>query len=333
MGTVMRHSIRGTRGLLSRALAVPLYWKIVLGNAAAVGLGALAAMLLLRAPMTSAWLPAVLLLGLTSAVVVVSATVVRLALYPLDLLEDTAERVGGGELSARVPFTRLADTRTRRLAAVLNAMLDSVELARLEEREGSRRLLALAEDDRRRVARLLYDQVAQTLAWLLLQLRSARRSSGPLPSDIAEHIRHLVEEVRGLARELTPPELDEIGLRAALEAHVRALAAGRQFRIALEGDIPEERLPAATRLELFRLVEEAVEYELVRGATTVRVRFAPSLDGLEMELSADGDAGREDPADAELVAVRARARQLGCLIEVLGAGSRDERIRLTLPLG
>ena len=59
-------------------------------------------------------------------------------------------------------------------------------------------------------------------------------------------------------RHLRPPELDQLGVYAALAAHARSVTEQTAMEVSLIGDIPEPRLSADALLELFRIVEELI---------------------------------------------------------------------------
>ena len=89
--------------------------------------------------------------------------------------------------------------------------------------------LSAEEEERKRIARELHDDTAQTLAALLIRLRLARGTEDPAARDahldqFRGEIGEALERIRRFARGLRPPALDELGLVPALESHVRTLA-------------------------------------------------------------------------------------------------------------
>ena len=95
----------------------------------------------------------------------------------------------------------------------------------------ARRALAAQEDERRRVARELHDEIGQLLTGLLLRSETlvapgARRARGPRSRSMREAARSGAEEVRVIARRLRPEALDELGLQSALLALCTACPRG-----------------------------------------------------------------------------------------------------------
>jgi two-component system, NarL family, sensor histidine kinase UhpB len=97
--------------------------------------------------------------------------------------------------------------------AAFNAMLDRLESAR---REAARTALAAQEAKRLRVARELRDEIGQPLTAVTIQAERAADGDPALASSaqrrVAEAVRDSLDEVRRIARELRPEELDDLGL-------------------------------------------------------------------------------------------------------------------------
>ena len=117
-------------------------------------------------------------------------------------------------------------------------------------RESRQRIVAAADEERRRIERDLHDGAQQRLVALALQLRGAQRRLGEsadpeverlLEASVAE-LQAAVGELRELARGVHPAVLTEEGLAAALESLAGADAARRSTV-----DVAEGRLPAAGR--------------------------------------------------------------------------------------
>jgi two-component system sensor histidine kinase UhpB len=202
-------------------LRLSLFWKIVLANigllavGVGIGVGLVAAM---GGPDRGTLTTTGIFVGflVVAASLVVNAGLVRLALSPLEELEGTAQKVGTGDLDARAPDSPLADLELQRMTGVFNQMLDSLSANRTRQQELARRVLESEERERQRIAHELYSGTAQTLAGVLVRLRIAGKHLDNGANGVIEEIRHEVvsalEEIRGVARRLRPPELDELAM-------------------------------------------------------------------------------------------------------------------------
>jgi signal transduction histidine kinase len=107
----------------------------------------------------------------------------------------------------------------------LETMTD--ELRKSEERlhRLSSDLFTVQENERRRISLELHDELGQSLAALKMQVGSIARRLGDVPTeemkavcnDMRDNINQIIENVRRLARDLSPVVLDDLGLQAAIE--------------------------------------------------------------------------------------------------------------------
>lgn len=114
----------------------------------------------------------------------------------------------------------------------------------------SAKLLTAQEEERRRIARKIHDEVGQVLAaarWAL--------AAGD-PKEAEKLLGQGIEALRDLARELRPPLLDEAGLAPALRKLLANVAAAG---IEVHTEIEEKRCPELVETVAFRVVQEALE--------------------------------------------------------------------------
>ncbi len=326
-------------------LRLSLFWKIVLANAALVVLAAIVGAGLasgvgrgLPGPAAVAAVAVGLLVLVAS--VLVDAWLVRLALSPLHELEQAASRVGRGEIEARAPGSPVADARLQRVTDTFNEMLDAISANRTRQQELARRVLESEERERQRIAHELYSGTAQTLAGVLVRLRIAERhlSSGADGSitEIREEVVSALEEIRGVARRLRPPELDELGVKVALEAHARSLGEGRRIEFRFLGDVPP--LSRESSLALFRIVQEALSNAVFHsGADSVEVHFSREGESVVAQIVDDGrgfDLGTalaQTGTSLGLFGMHERAGYVQGELSLESGPGRGTRVRVVIP--
>jgi len=213
-----------------------------------------------------------------------------------------------------------------REAAAVQAELLRVRDDLVEQRSGLGRLLDAQEDERRRVAETLHEDLAQVLAAVLLGLRILRRdapaSSGVSLDDLHAQVVGVLADVREVARALLPASLTQLGLVPALEA-----LADDRYRGSLEidaRDVPDP-LPEPLRTGVYRLVEQAMTAH--RAGRPARLRLSVSAGELDMTLALDVQHAAEP-----LAAARARAALLGGTLEVEPSPEGTACMRVRLPL-
>jgi signal transduction histidine kinase len=171
------------------------------------------------------------------------------------------DRIEGDE-----PFT---EDDVRVLEAFASSAAIALATAQNAAAEALRRSIEASEDERRRWARELHDETLQELAGLRLLLGGARQSNDPAGlaaavDEATELIGMGVANLRALITDLRPASLDELGLRAALEALVRRVRTTSGLDVSLEVDLAFERGEVPTRLNaeiettVYRLVQEAL---------------------------------------------------------------------------
>jgi signal transduction histidine kinase len=223
---------------------------------------------------------------------------------------------------------RIAE-RTAALSYAKDALaLEIVERERTTaERDELRRQLASAEEEeRRRIARELHDQLGQHLTALTLGLDEARRlvdgqvPSTPSPMAVPARLRTLLAQLGGLAADMTrdarylalelrPPELDDVGLESALHTYVTQWAARYGIEVELEvAGLAGRRLPGEVGTTLYRIVQEALTNVAKHAdASQVSVIVEQPDDVVRLIVEDDGCG-----FDVEATRARARAeRRLG----------------------
>jgi two-component system sensor histidine kinase UhpB len=130
-------------------------------------------------------------------------------------------------------------------------------------RDLSARLLIAEEDERKRIAHDLHDQVGQELTALKIRLETAARTTDS-PAWRAQALEaaaaagETLQRVRQMSVDMRPPQLDALGLAPALRALVeRQSAPGGTALHFNSRDFPG-RLPAALEIVCFRVVQEAL---------------------------------------------------------------------------
>lgn len=216
------------------------------------------------------------------------------------------------------------------------------ETAEQQMRQLSQQLVATQEEERRKLSRELHDHVGQTLTALRMELGRIERLRVPGNDRIAAALgeaRSLVDEVvrtvRDLALGLRPSMLDDFGLQAALEWHVRDLTRRSGLAVALEisGDFTD--LVDQQKTCIYRVVQETLT-NCVRHSRARRVTVSVSRrsEGLDLAIADDGiGIDRLRPAQGlGLKGIEERVRELAGTMTIDTAVDAGTTVRVRLPL-
>jgi signal transduction histidine kinase len=215
----------------------------------------------------------------------------------------------------------------------------SADLQRL-----SARLVQVREDEQRRIARELHDDVGQALTAVKVELAVAERRLERLHEpgllvDAQSSADSALRSIRDLTHLLHPSALEDLGLVAALESQVREFRRRHGVAIAFVNDGAEERLHPEIERSVYRVVQEALT-NIARHAhaRSGRVHVKTAAQTLRVVIEDDGVGF--DAADVErpgrrrglgLLGMRERVSQLRGCIDIQSAPSRGTRIDVELP--
>ena len=228
---------------------------------------------------------------------------------------------------------RPTEADARRLAATTQELAENREVMRLIE--------AGIEQERKRLARELHDELGQSVTAIRLIATSISRSSeAPGVTQGAGKVNEiaagLYDSVHRIVRELRPAVLEQPDLAAALadlEREWRIRHPDIDLSMVLEGDLGD--LGEELTLAVFRCVQEALTNVLKHaGATRVRLAVAQREGRLEAIIEDDGQGGPTGLAGSGhgLVGMRERVATLGGSLKT---GMRPEggfRVSIVLPL-
>jgi signal transduction histidine kinase len=205
------------------------------------------------------------------------------------------------------------------------------------------------EEERRRLRRDLHDGLGAALGGIVLQLGGAKTllerdpaAVAPLLDKLRDEVQNVIADIRRLVYELRPPQLDELGLVAALREHIDRLTgigAGwpvdpGELIVTVQAPKELSSLPAAVEVAAYRIAAEALT-NVVRHASARSCQVMLMADGaLELEIRDDGQGLPDEPrrSGVGLTSMRERAAELGGWCSIEPAASGGTVVRAHLPI-
>src|SRR5215217_5873062 len=230
---------------------------------------------------------------------------------PLERLIDEIEAIDPAEPS---PFELRRDNPVEeidRLASSFHGLLKRIED---ERRHAGQLAMRAQEEERRRLARDLHDEVNQALTAILLRLEALAQETpverAPEVAELKRLVNQAMDELLNLARQLRPSALDDHGLVPAIETQLKRFGArtGIEVRLDTRGDTDD--LPEVVQTAIYRVAQEALTNVTRHAAATiVELDLAENRGGVELRVRDDG--GGFDPSAVARADSEAPSRGLG----------------------
>ncbi len=223
---------------------------------------------------------------------------------------------------------------------------ESLNVSREELRRLSAHIVHVREEEKARIARELHDDFAQQLTAVKMAITrveqripketrpAIRRASTHAPSELIDKLIHSVREI---AADLRPAMLDDLGLGPAIDWLTTEFAKRHQVRVIHRLDLQTISFSRSSRIEVFRIVQEALS-NVARhsGATEVVLDIARDESNCVVRIADNGrGAERTTPPGRHsfgLLGMRERAALLGGNIRIQTSPGAGFSLTATLPL-
>ena len=241
---------------------------------------------------------------------------------------------------------RLLKGEGERLATLVAETTRELDRNREELRALTDMLMTTQEDERRRVARELHDDVSQRLALLDMECETALglfEADPPAAHAKIVHLREQVAEisagVRTLSHRLHPSILEHLGTAAALEALLDEFTEREGILTGFYTNRGQDELPLEVATGLYRIAQEALRnISKHAGKAHVKISLLTSEQDGAKRLTLDiTDSGRGFDPDQHspglgLISMKERSRLLGGTLHLQSTPHRGTTVTVELPL-
>ena len=236
--------------------------------------------------------------------------------------------------------------KSGRMIRMLGIIADVTERKQVEQSLASAtgRLIAIQEDERRRIARELHDDINQRLAVLGICVQTLRKTAedcsptlvGDL-NDVFDTVSEISKEVQAISHQLHSAQLEYLGIVAAISGFCREFGERHSVAIAFIYDNIPKHIPYDTSLCLYRIVQEAVNNATKYShAREFEVKLWRLEDHLHLTVLDRGTGFEVETAMTKgglgLISMRERVRLLDGKIFIDSKPMRGTTIHVEVPL-
>ncbi|HEX6306486.1 MAG TPA: sensor histidine kinase [Anaerolineales bacterium] len=337
--------------LRQKALSLPIIYRIAIGNAAVIAIGAVGGTLLTRHLANRAadlWLILLFLFLGTTLSLVTNFVIIKSALRPLRELVQLVPDVQASQPDISPQLLEDNDPDVVHLARSIDLLVHQLEERNLELRALSERAINAQEEERKRIALSLHDDTGQALSMLIIHLEQLQKR---LPSELTDlHTRldsahqlaaRTLIELRKIISGLRPTVLDDLGLVPAIRWYARAHLEEAGVRVEVQADDETLPLPAQLNATLFRIAQEAVN-NILRHAQAGTARISLCRSGNEMRLQVEDDGQGFDLQQIQgeavrlqrlgLLGIQERAEFVGGEVTVNSIPGKGTQLLVSVPL-
>jgi signal transduction histidine kinase len=229
-----------------------------------------------------------------------------------------------------------ADTEVR-LAAFMELLSTAIANAesRAELAASRARVVAAADETRRRIERDLHDGTQQRLVSLAIELRAAEAR---MPAELVEHkatfshavngLTQTLENLQEISRGIHPAILSKGGLGPAVKALARRSAAAVELDLRVD-----RRLPEQVEVAAYYVVSEALtNVDKYAQASLVHIDVHASGSAIELAIRDDGIGGADPNRGSGLVGLKDRVEALGGTITIAGRAGEGTSVVARIPI-
>lgn len=219
---------------------------------------------------------------------------------------------------------------------------EEMERSQKRMRALSNELINAREEERRRIARELHDELGQRLAALKMELSSLvpnlkRRAQDGQIVAMIQMVDETVESVRRMATELRPLMLDDLGLVPAIETLVREFERRTGIGISLNVDEGVHAVSEPVAIATYRVVQEALT-NVFRHAQASSAKVDICFEGQALRISVqDNGKGFAEQSLVKngsngLTGMRERAHLIGGQMQIAASDLGGAAVTVWLPI-
>jgi signal transduction histidine kinase len=214
-------------------------------------------------------------------------------------------------------------------------------------KEFSRKLVESQENERKRIAAELHDSLGQNLIVIKNEIKKCLKtiSEDNRDSETLEFTSSIVtqtlNEIKEIAYNLRPPQLDKLGLKDAISSQVKRVLNTSETAIFMEIDTDDVEIPPDTEINIFRIIQEGINNILKHSsASEAIIKLKKVKENIYLEISDNGE-GFDNKKEKEqnvayegfgLKGMAERATMLGGTFQVNSKKGIETTLKIVIPI-
>ncbi|MBV8906788.1 MAG: sensor histidine kinase [Acidobacteriia bacterium] len=246
------------------------------------------------------------------------------------------------DITAHIEIEGMLSRQREQLARQVESTAQELGRTQEELRALAGSLFTSQEDERRRVARELHDDISQKLAVLEIDTQQVTEKLAGEPRQAADDLEHLrtglaalSDNVRRISHALHPSVIDDLGLVPGVRSLVEDFRERENMIATFSARSVPENVPASIAIGLYRITQEAlrnVSKHAGRTHVKVTLRGSPGQIRLQVADAGEGFDIHQRRSGLGLISMEERARMMEGTFTIESDLGEGTKITVEVPL-
>jgi two-component system sensor histidine kinase ChiS len=218
--------------------------------------------------------------------------------------------------------------------------VNHLKLEKIRQEEFSKKLIESQEGERKRIAGELHDSLGQNLMIIYNDIQQFSQRKEIAPNELKSlfpEVKETIEEVREIARNLHPHQLEQLGLTKAVKSIIKKLSNSTKINFYSNIEFIDEFLPQELWIHVYRILQEALTNIIKHSeATEVKIELKRSRQNIFMLIEDNGIGIKSIIEKTKngfgLENLKERARLLDAKLEISSPLQKGVKILMYIPI-